>query len=315
MDQKLPGIPSFFCPYEACPAHSEQWLKENPGPKMGWIVRKGTYFRRNDSKWISRFRCLKCKRTFSTSRFTPSFRQKKRTLNSHILRLLASSVSQRRIARLLQINRKTVVRKFLHLACLAEQERKSELQLLIQAGQTFDRFQFDEMESFERSKCLPLSIPLIVIPGSRRVLSFGVASMPAKGLLASISRKKYGKRKDERAKVMGQVLSEISPLIGPKTEIRTDENPHYPGLLKRHLPQLKKHLTFKGRRGCVVGQGELKKIGRDPLFDLNHTAAMVRANVNRMVRRTWCTTKDPTRLKAHLEIYFQYHNTVLTQAA
>jgi hypothetical protein len=42
------------------------------------------------------------------------------------------------------------------------------------------------------------------------------------------------------------------------------------------------HTTVKGRHGCVVGQGELKKIVFDPLFSFNHTAAMARANINRL---------------------------------
>jgi len=37
------------------------------------------------------------------------------------------------------------------------------------------------------------------------------------------------------------------------------------------------HRTVKGRRGSIAGQGELKKIGFDPLFSLNHTCAMLRA--------------------------------------
>jgi hypothetical protein len=61
----------------------------------------------------------------------------------------------------------------------------------------------------------------------------------------------------------------------------------------------------------VVGQGELKKVGRDPLFSLNHTCAMLRANLNRLFRRTWCTTKRIDRLEAHLWIYVRFHNEVL----
>jgi hypothetical protein len=93
--------------------------------------------------------------------------------------------------------------------------------------------------------------------------------------------------------------------------ITTDENPKYPGWLRSVFPEAT-HETHKGRRGCRTGQGELKKIGFDPLFGLNHTAAMIRANVNRMFRRTWCTTKRPARLALHLELYVFYHNTVLT---
>ena len=66
-----------------------------------------------------------------------------------------------------------------------------------------------------------------------------------------------------------------------------------------------------GEKGCVAGQGELKKVGKDPLFHINHTLAMLRANINRLFRRTWCTTKDPERLKDHLAIYTWVHNNKL----
>jgi hypothetical protein len=33
--------------------------------------------------------------------------------------------------------------------------------------------------------------------------------------------------------------------------------------------------------------------------------------VNRLIRRTWCTTKKRERLKDHLDIYVQFHNEVL----
>jgi transposase-like protein len=293
-----------FCPYSDCSSHSES-------PKSCHIVRFGSYFRADQSKSIPRFRCLCCKRTFSTSRLTACFNQKKRSLNSIILKLLCSGVSQRRIARILQINYKTVVRKFLFLAEQGKKQRLEYLESLSQKQIPLAAVFFDEMESFERSKCLPLSIPLAVMPGSRKILSFRVASMPAKGPLAEISRKKYGKREDLRAQCAASLFGEIRPILSSKVEVSTDENPKYPGWLSSHLPNVR-HKTFKGRRGCVVGQGELKKIGFDPLFDLNHTCAMIRANVNRLFRRTWCTTKRADRLEAHVELYAQYHNTVLT---
>jgi hypothetical protein len=232
-------------------------------------------------------------------------------VNLGVARLSTSDVTQRRIARLLRINRKTVVRKFLLLAQQAEREQKEFLGSLLHRPEKLQHFQFDEMETFERSKCLPLSIALAVMPGSRKILGFRVASMPANGPLAEISRKKYGHRKDERARMARSLLSELSPFVDPQARIITDENPKYPGWLKSHFPRAQ-HKKFKGRRGCIVGQGELKKIGFDPLFDLNHTCAMIRANVSRLARRTWCTTKLRGRLEAHLHLYVRYHNTQLT---
>ncbi len=265
--------------------------------------------------------CLTCERTFSSSRLTACFGQKKRRLNDPIRKLYCSGVSKRRIAKLLRINRKTVPRKLIFLGEQATQYLKQAITDLHAKGTKLNAIQFDEMESFEHSKCLPLSIPLVVQPESRKILGFRVCLMPAKGPLAGISVKKYGRRADHRAVAASSLFEELKPIIHPRatiihdhqrsSAIISDQNPKYPNWLKPHFPNAT-HKTHKGQRGCVVGQGELKKIGHDPLFDLNHTCAMIRANINRLFRRTWCTTKRADRLALHLAIYVQYHNEVLT---
>lgn len=225
--------------------------------------------------------------------------------------MLCSGVSQRRIARLLRINRKTVERKFLFLAQQAKEKHEQFLMdQVIQKGVVSD-LQFDEMESFERSKCLPLSIPLAVETRTRKILSLRVGSMPAKGHLAAISLKKYGRREDQRPQLAKSLWESLKPFLHESPRVLSDQNPHYPSWISSHCPEAD-HRTVKGRRGCVVGQGELKKIGFDPLFDLNHTAAMIRANINRLFRKTWCTTKRADRLELHLWLYAGYHNSVLT---
>lgn len=303
-----------FCPYSDCPSH----LSSNPSSpdsthsirKFGFR-RKGYYRRSSDSKRIPRFVCLVCERSYSSARYFPCFRQKRRNLNHLVKKYLCSDISQRRLALTLGANRKTIVRKFLFLRKLADRANAEFQKSLAGSDVKIEEIQFDEMESFERSKCLPLSIPIVVDAKSRKILGFRVCEMPAKGPLAEISRKKYGLRNDERTKAASSLLSEIAPFVSPKVKITTDQKSTYPGWIKEHLPKAR-HRTTKGRRGCVVGQGELKKIGFDPLFSLNHTAAMIRANVNRMMRRTWCTTKKRERLETHLALYMQFHNEVLT---
>ena len=130
--------------------------------------------------------------------------------------------------------------------------------------------------------------------------------MPAKGLLAKRARKKYGPRKDGRKRARRKLFSCLQQNILPAALIESDENPHYPPDVKEFFPTAH-HQTYKGRRGCVVGQGELKEGGFDPLFSLNHTAAMLRANMNRLFRRTWCTTKKLTELDNHIAIYAMAH--------
>ena len=280
-------------------------------PDSMHIVRKGFYRRSSDGRRIARFKCRLCRRSFSNARFSECFGQRRRKLNDPIRRLLVAGVSQRRIALLLNTNRKTVVRKFLFLAGQARLRHERFLESFETPKRNFTALHFDEMESFERSKCLPVSIPLVVVPETRKILGIRVCSMPAKGLLAQLSRQKYGVRSDGRAAAAKNLFQSITKVVHPRVRITSDQNPKYPHWLRARFPQAR-HETTPGRRGCVVGQGELKSGGYDPLFALNHTCAMIRANVNRLFRRTWCTTKRRDRLEAHLAIYLDFHNTVLT---
>lgn len=171
-------------------------------------------------------------------------------------------------------------------------------------------FEFDDLETFEHSKLKPLSVTIAVETGSRKILGFRVAQMPAKGLLAKKSLKKYGRIRDERKFARKALFNDIQLLVDPCCHIKSDENPHYKDDVRRFFPNAK-HSIYKGRRGCVVGQGELKGGGFDPLFSLNHTYAMFRANVSRLFRRTWNTTKKRQRLALHLSLYVFYHNNFL----
>ena len=209
---------------------------------------------------------------------------------------------------MLRINLKTVVRKFILLG-IHSQEILNELNKTHSPSTIVE---FDDLETFEHSKCKPLSVTMMVEHNSRRILNYRVARMPAKGLLAAISRQKYGKRKDERRAARNCLFQALKPHISESALIKSDMNPSYVSEVRAHFSKAR-HQVFKGRRGCVVGQGELKAIGFDPIFSLNHTFAMLRANINRLFRRTWNTTKKPERLDLHIALYVLYHNLVLIQ--
>ena len=275
-------------------------LSESVRPK---VVRRGTFWRKSDGRAIQRFRCLSCTKGFSRATIHPCYRQNKRQMNEKVRGLLSSGVSQRRIARLLRLSRTTVVRKFLFIAkhaCLEmdEANRRAPPAMIVE---------FDDLETIEHTKLKPLSVTVAVESKTRRILGFEVSQMPANGLLARRSIKKYGPRRDQRSTGRRRLFQKIKPFIAENAELKSDENPHYPSDVARYLPECQ-HVTFKGQRGSTTGQGELKKVRFDPLFSLNHTCAMLRANVNRLIRKTWCTTKRADRLQAHLAIYAHYHN-------
>jgi transposase-like protein len=292
------------CPNPYCVLPSSLAPNSNP------IVRNGCSFRRSDSRYIQRYACKLCGKYFSKATFDPRYRQKKRRINPLLFQLFSSGVSQRRAAKILGINPKTAVRCFRYLADQARSEHRKTLTPFLQ--EPLKEVQFDDLETSEHTKCKPLSVALAVDPKTRKILSFQVSQMPAKGLLAKTAYRKYGYRADERRFGWERLFRELKPYMQQTAEFTSDENPHYPSVLRRHFPKVT-HIRTPGGRGANTGQGELKKLRFDPIFSLNHTCAMLRANMNRLFRKTWCTTKTRKGLIDHLSIYTRYHNLRLTR--
>lgn len=272
-----------------------------PHCKNKRVAKKGSFNLKNGRK-VKRFTCNACRRTFSTQTTDPTCGEKKPYLNQFIFRLLDSGVSQRRCSEIVGVHPITIARKIKRFGPTARGVHAPK-----NLPPSVRCVVFDEMETFEHSKCKPLSILVAVDEDTRKILFTKVSSMPAKGHLAAIARKKYGYRPDHRARGLDLMMRELKKTYPHLSLLKSDESPRYPVHVRRYFPHAI-HQTFKGRRGCVVGQGELKRGGWDPLFSLNHSCAMFRDNLKRLSRRTWCTTKDPKRLQDLVDCYSHYHN-------
>jgi len=269
----------------------------------------GTYKRKSDSRTIQRFYCYRCQKTYSHALKDPAYNHNKRRINIQVKRLLASNISMRRTALLLGVSRTTIARKLIYLGklCAAEND------LYIQQFQaSIKNIQFDELQTIEHTKCKPLSVAVAVVPFTRKILDIQVSMMTATGHLARIARKKYKYRPDLRIEGLQALFTKIAPLLAQNACIYSDKHPFYGPIIKQQCPHAR-HIQTKGEKATVAGQGELKKGYKDPLFYINQTLAMLRANINRLIRRTWCTTKCIDRLRDHLAIYMSVHNSVLTK--
>ena len=224
-----------------------------------------------------------------------------------VLMMLSSSMSQRAISDACRINVKTVARK---LVFLGQECRKK---LNSNQDSCAAEVQFDELQTIQHTKLKPVSVAMAVSKNTRKILGFQVSSMPATGHLAEKSRKKYGPRADNRKKGLQTLFRDLSSYLGPNIYFSSDECTYYAPVVKRYFPQAR-YRQFKGEKSANTGQGELKKTRHDPLFTINHTFAMLRANINRLIRKTWCTTKKMSALADHLAIYAWVHNHKLTPA-
>ena len=272
-------------------------------------VRKKGFFQKHTTRAekIQRYQCFDCGRSFSDQTGRLTYREKKPHENQRLYRLLNSGVSQSRCACILNISRITVARKIEKLARFARRDHR----LWISSRPESSELIFDEMETFVHTKCKPLSISIGVTP-RREVVAMHVATMPAKGHLAALSRKKYGPRPDLRKHSLRKLMEDARTAFENFSVVSSDEKRTYPRFVKAYFPSAV-HKKFKGRRGCIVGQGELKSGGFDPLFKLNHTCAMVRDNLKTMSRRTWCTVKRIDRLQDLIDLYIHFHNRFIVE--
>src|SRR5690554_5568207 len=81
-----------------------------------FVRKNGRFYRRCESRYIARFICLHCRKSFSHATGTLEYRQKKRRENSILRKLLASGISLRRSAFILGVSRTTIDRKVIYLA-------------------------------------------------------------------------------------------------------------------------------------------------------------------------------------------------------
>ncbi len=277
-----------------------------PNKCTSQVIKYGKYFRQSDSRLIQRFKCSECNKIFSSATFSECYYQKKRRINETLFKLICSGVSQRRAALILNVHPVTIARRMKFLSQRAIKKNKDFLEKL----RDVEHIQFDDLITSHHTKLRPLSVTVAVDAKTRKILDMRLSQIPAFGHLSKISKRKYGYRQSYHKQALARLFQTLKPVVNPYALIESDEHKLYPYFVNRFFPQAI-HKRYKSEVGCVAGQGELKKTRRDPLFKINHTLAMLRANINRLFRRTWCTSKDPGKLLMHLQIYQMFHNEYL----
>ena len=171
--------------------------------------------------------------------------------------------------------------------------------------------QFDEMESIEHTKLKPLTIAMAVSE-DYQILDVKVGTIPAKGPLSQIAKKKYGSRKNQSDQMIKDLLKGIRPkLEGKKFRLKSDAKPQYRRIAKEIFPK-QAHEVFIARankeKRRELKYTNLEKRVFDPLFALNQRFAKLRDDIKRLCRRSWCTTKKPENLELHIYLYMAANN-------
>ena len=315
-----------FCPNEKCTNH------ENPSEdfysKKGYFVTKW-----NDQK-VPRYICKTCKTTFSTHTFRNTYKQKKPYLNEKVRRSLSEANTIRGVARELEINKNTVLKK---LVFLGEVSKETCEENWNKPENKVTQVQFDELETSHRTQCLPLTIALAVDPESGNILTAHVEIKPCQNNLADFSRIKYGVRPNNREIAVRALLKDIKKMVVSEKnlEISSDKAVEYRDWVKEELP-LAKHSTFSGtdlkkrerelddcgfdvltfsenisnKKLWVKRRKNGKTVVKafDPLFHINQKCALLRARLSRLKKRFWGFTQKIENLEHHLWLFIALSN-------
>lgn len=288
------------CPFVDCPSFV-------PGARFPWR-RRGTYVRACDGRVVQRFLCLTCHGSFSTQSFRFDYRLKNPFIHKHVFGQLVSKVTHRQAARLLGVTRKTVE---LRMRRLGEHCRLFHAARL--AGKRIGGiFQLDEAETFETNRRLkPVTMPVLIERKTRFIVHTESAPLPARGNLSpkhAARKLAYealeGKRTSGSRAAVKRCFEALAAHLAPSEPlvVQTDRKVTYPGILRDvFTARAVIHTTTSSRT---------KRDGKNLLAAINHTFAMLRDGVSRVVRRTWAHAKWRTRLAQHTWVWVVYRNYV-----
>ncbi len=293
-----------YCPRAACPSHQ-------PGRAFLWH-RRGYYWRRCDGRRVQRFHCRSCKQSFSSQSFRLDFGLQLPYLHLRLFPLLASKVTMRQAAKICGVSRHTVSRRLLLLGNHCREAQRTRLMRAREKGAFGTTFQLDELETFEGDRRLcPITMPVLIDKHSYFVVHVECGTLPARGGLRPHDRKrrqerekKYGKRRSQSREVVERSLRTLAAILpGDRAvEIQTDQKKTYVRLVRNAFPQrLVAHVRESSKKARNY---------TNVLFPINHTLAMMRDGVSRLVRRSWGASKRMSRLELHVWLWMAYRNYV-----
>jgi hypothetical protein len=260
---------------------------------------------------VQRFLCLECRRGFSIQTFRVDYRLRKPALHLFLFRDFVSKTTMRQSARNWECTRRTVAHRLKLLGTHCREFHQSMLERARRAGGIRGVFQLDELETFEHNRRLkPVTVPVLTERKSFFVLHAECAPLAAKGGLSPVNRKKkeelesrFGKRRSGSVRAVQSSFEVLARVHRPHGEVavQTDRKKSYATRLRRLFGERLWH----GRYLSTTVRNY-----SNPLFPINHTLAMMRDGVSRLVRRSWAAAKLRERLELHLWIWIAYRNYV-----
>jgi transposase-like protein len=294
-----------FCPYKSCPNHRHP-------PQSRWWELNGFHHTRCFGP-VQRFRCLDCRRSFSTQTFHIDFYAKRRVSYRKLERLGSASMSVRALSRELKCSCASVINRYDRLA---RQELAAHAQLRPQASR-YEAVCIDGFVGFDRSQYFPNNITISIAADSRYVLSLTHATLRRSGRM----RERQKRRREELyrgfefesgsiersfAELLDELARDRPPRRNEPLVIITDEKHEYQRALAAH--PLFRAQDEVHRVAHIRVSSKLPRTWLNPLFASNYLDREIRKDQAAHRRESACFSRSAANCLSRLTCYLGWHN-------
>ncbi len=283
-----------FCPNPACDFHRDS---------RGWRYKKAGFFRRQARpRKIQRYRCSRCRRSFSSQTFSPTYWLRRPELLPVVFHRMQSCSGFRQVARELGLSFTLVQRQTERLGrhCLLLHEG------LRPKGPLQEPLVLDGFESFAESQFTPTHHHLAVGAESHFLYGFTESELRRKGRMTRWQKR----RRAERERLYGRPppraieddvrrLLELVIPAGTGCQLRSDEHPAYRRALARLASRSICHATTPSTA---------PRTPQNPLFPVNLADLLIRHSSANHKRETIAFSKTRSGAIGRLAIFLVWRN-------
>lgn len=292
----------------------------------------GKVYLKLDRKFIQRYRCKTCKKSFiNQERLERNLKEKLYSKRKDISELYCMGTSLRDLSKNLEITRKTVMRK-LDLISNELEEKFRDFETYNFNSHYENNHQlrpiivFDEMETYEHTKLKPLSLTIAYDVVNKKIIDIQVATFFPKGrFISELQRKPHLRikyelakrnREDNRTAKTRSVLENVKKYISCNSHqplFITDGRASYRSQLREvfqdspfeHEVISSKELVENYIKTNKYGFGQ-KNIRLKASFDALCTT--MRAKISRLRRDSFIHTKKVANLQKTLFLFMNHWN-------
>ena len=291
-----PGFVPPFCPRPTCAHH---------GDPAGWRWKPfGAFRRKAHPQVIRRFRCLDCRRCFSTQTFDTTYWLKRPDLQRLIFLRLVECGAHRQIARGLGVVQSTVQK---------QAERLGRLALLFQEQRVPSRLPaedlvLDGLQTFEYSQYWPCDFNLLIGADSHYLHGFMDAELRRSGRMTERQKAKRKRLEEAFGRPEGcATQSAVEELLamripeGAHVTLRSDEHGAYPRAIRRLRNRTIDHRRTSSKQA---------RTPLNPLFAVNVADMFIRHSSSNHKRETIAFSKRRQAAAERLAVFQVWRNFV-----